>query len=304
MDKPIYISTADAFTPFPDRIIQENVHKFLDSFLKEREDKYMDKLQYTDVWSNRYTLTAGINDIKKFAFNHDFHRESESEFRSRSNFIANIFDADVEFRIDISGWGPRLTAYLRFARVFGESEEQFDNRVYLAHKAFNTYMPYHLYQQIPGRCQKSSGRYPWKGWEADFDIYQGINHETEKLQTIVKWNDGEKTIVNCCKYELPLIYPVAYAYCIRRFGSNSAFKKKVKTTKIGDYIYGTLHMLGEHFTASVPIRSKKIDIYDEMAVIIAAENYGGILLFEDLCKGSFHKSKEDQLPSALTRCKN
>lgn len=285
LDEPIYINATDTFTPFPESIMKEHAHKFLDSFLKEREDKYMDELQYT---SNNYTLTAGINDIKKFAFCHDFHRESESEFRSRSNFIANIFDADVEFRTDISGWGPRLTAYLRFARVFGESEEQFDNRVYLAHKAFNTYMPYREEHE-----SKNSGRYPWKGLEANFDIYQGINHETGKLQTIVKWNDGEKTIVNCCKYELPLIYPVAYAYCIRRFGSNSVFKKKVKTTRIGDYIYGTLHMLGEHFTASVPIRSKKIDIYDEMAVIIASENYGGILLFEDMCKGSFHKSKED-----------
>jgi hypothetical protein len=272
--------------------MKEHAHKFLDSFLKEREDKYMDSLQYTDVLGNRHTLTAGTNDIKKFAFNYDFHRESESEFRSRSNFIANIFDAYVEFRTDISDWGPRLTAYLRFVRIFGESEEQFDNRVYLAHKAFNTYMP-HLDPQVPGRCQKNSGRYPWNGWEADFDIYQGINHETGKLQTIVKWNDGEKTIVNCCKYELPLIYPVAYAYCIRRFGSNSAFKKSVKTTKIGDYIYGSLFSCDRKFTASVQTKSRKIDIYDEMAVIIAAEKYGGILLFEDMCKGNFHKSKEE-----------
>lgn len=282
MDKPIYISTADAFTPFPDSIIKETAHKFLDSFLKEREDKYMDTLQYT-VW--------GTDDmVKKIAITNDRYRESESAFRSRSNFIANIFDADVEFRTDILGYG-RLTAYLRFARKFGESEEQYNNRVYLAQKAVHTYWPEH--ESSTFGVKKNSGRYPWKGLEANFDIYQGINHETGKLQTIVKWNDGEKTIVNCCKYELPLIYPVAYAYCIRTFGSNSAFKKKVKTTRIGDYIYGTLHMLGEHFTASVPIRSKKIDIYDEMAVIIASENYGGILLFEDVCKGNFHKSKED-----------
>lgn len=290
MDKPIYISTADAFTPFPDRIIQENVHKFLDSFLKEREDKYMDKLQYTDVWGNKYAVPWGTDDmVKKIAISNDRYMESENEFRSRANYIANIFDADIEFRTDLSGWG-RTTAYFTFTRKFGESEEQYDNRVDLARKAVHTYWP-HL-AQIPGRCQKSSGRYPWKVWDADFDIYQGINNKTGKLQTIVKWNDGEKTIVNCCKYELPLIYPVAYAYCIRKFGSNSAFKKKVKTTRIGDYIYGTSYSCGGKFTASVPIRSKKIDIYDEMAVIIAAENYGGILLFEDLCKGNFHKSKK------------
>ena len=159
----------------------------------------MDKLQYTDIWGNNYTLTAGTNDIKKFAFSHDFHRESESEFRLRSNFIANIFNADIEFRTDLSGWG-RVTAYFRFAREFGESEEQFDSRVYLAHKAFSTYMP-HLDPQVPGRCQKSSGRYPWNGREADFDIYQGINHETGKLQTIVKWNDGTTTIVGCAEGE-------------------------------------------------------------------------------------------------------
>lgn len=251
----------------------------------------MPSFSYTDVWGNPWSIDDNM--VKKFAFNHDFHRESESEFRSRANYIANIFDADIEFRTDMSGWGPRLTAYFRFARKFGESEEQFDNRVYLAHKAFSTYMPPLDPQLPPGRCQKSSGRYPWTTWGSDFDIYQGVNNKSGKLQTIVKWNDGETTTVVCNKYELPLIYPVAYAYCIRTFGSNSAFKRKVKTRRIGNYIYGTLHMLGEHFTASVPTRSKKIDIYDEMAVIIAAENYGGILLFEDMCVGNFHKSKED-----------
>ena len=127
----ICINTTDTFTPFPESIIKETAHKFLDSFLKGREDKYMDTSWYAD--------TAGTNVIKKFAFSHDFHRESESEFRLRSNFIANIFDADIEFREDPSGWGHRLTAYLRFARVFGESEEQFDNRVYLAHKECRKY---------------------------------------------------------------------------------------------------------------------------------------------------------------------
>ena len=250
----------------------------------------MSEFSYTDMCSNTYTLTAGTDDIKKFAVTCDFLRESESTFRLRSNFIAKVFDADIEFRIDLSDYG-RLTVYFRFARKFGESEEQYNNRVYLAQKAFHTYWPGHESSDLS--VKKNSGRYPWKGWEADFDIYQGINHETGKLQTIVKWNDGEKTIVNCCKYELPLIYPVAYAYCIRRFGSNSAFKKSVKTTKIGDYIYGSLFSCDRKFTASVPTRSKKIDIYDEMAVIIAAEKYGGILLFEDMCKGNFHKSKED-----------
>lgn len=229
--------------------------------------------------------------VRKIAITCDFHSESESAFRSKSNFIANIFDADIEFRTDISGYG-RLTAYFRFARKFGESEEKFNNRVYLAEKAIHTYMP-PLNQQIQGRCQKSSGRYPWKGWDADFDIYQGINHKTEKLQTIVKWDDGETTTVVCNKYELPIIYPVAYAYCIRKFGSNSAFKRKVKTRRIGDYIYGTLHIEGKHYTASVPVRSKKIDIYDEMAIVFAADIYGGILLFEDMCVGNFHGSKED-----------
>lgn len=287
MDEPIYISTSDAFTPFPDRIIQERVHNFLDSFLKEREDKYMDTLNYTDICSNTYTLTAGTDDIKKFAVTCDFLRESESTFRSRSNFIANVFDADIEFRIDPSAWGC-VVAYFRFARIFGESEEKFNNRIYLARKAIHTYWP-----ESDLGVKKNSGRYPWKGWEADFDIYQGINHETGKLQTIVKWNDGEKTIVNCSKYELPLVYPVAYAYCIRRFGSNSAFKKSVKITRIGDYIYGELFSCGGVFIASIPVKSRKIDIYDEMAVMIAAKKYKGILLFEDMCKGNFHKSKED-----------
>lgn len=288
MDEPIYITAADTFTPFPDSIIQENVHKFLDSFLKEREDKYMD----TDVWSNSYTFTTGTdNMVRKIAITCDFLMESESEFRSRIKYIASVFNANIEFRIDLSGFGL-LTAYLRFARIFGESEEKFNSRVYLAEKALHTYMP-PLDPQIQERCQKSSGRYPWTTWGSDFDIYQGINHKTEKLQTIVKWDDGETTTVVCNKYELPIIYPVAYAYCIRKFGSNSAFKKKVKTRRIGDYIYGTLHIEGRHYTASVPVRSKKIDIYDEMAVVFATDIYGGILLFEDMCLGNFHKSKED-----------
>lgn len=250
----------------------------------------MPSFSYTDVWSNAQIVD---NMVRKIAITYDFHRESESEFRSRSNFIANIFDADIEFRTDLSGWGYRLTAYLRFARVFGESEEQFDNRVYLAHKAFSTYMPPLDPQLPPGRCQKSSGRYPWTTWGSDFDIYQGVNNKSGKLQTIVKWDDGETTTVVCNKYELPIIYPVAYAYCIRKFGSNSAFKKKVKTRRIGNYIYGTLHIEGRHYTASVPVRSKKIDIYDEMAIVFATDIYGGILLFEDMCVGNFHKSKED-----------
>lgn len=280
LNEPIYITVSDVFTPFPDSIIQEHVHKFLDSFLTEREDKNMDRLQYTG-WD--YTC-------KKFAFSNDRYRESENDFRSRSNFIASIFDADVEFRTELSGsgWG-RLTAYFSFTRKFGESEEQFDNRVYLAQKAFNTYWKDWKEPESSDFCvKKNSGRYPWRGWGADFDIYQGIKHETGKLQTIVKWNDGETTTVVCNKYELPLIYPVAYAYCIRKFGSNSAFKKKIKTRRIGNYIYGTLHMEGRHYTASVPVRSKKIDIYDEMAIVFAADIYGGILLFEDMCVGNFH----------------
>lgn len=287
-DEHIYITTSDTFTPFPDSILRETVHKYLDSFLTEREDKDMAKLQYTDVWGNPWSIDDNM--VKKIAITYDFHRESEHTFRSRVKFIADIFDADIEFRADTSSWRFSLTAYLRFARIFGESEEKYNNRVYLAEKALNTHWDKPL---PPGRCQKSSGRYPWRGWGADFDIYQGINHKTEKLQTIVKWNDGETTTVVCNKYELPLIYPVAYAYCIRKFGSNSAFKKKVKTRRIGDYIYGTLHIEGRHYTASVPVRSKKIDIYDEMAVVFATDIYGGILLFEDMCLGNFHESKED-----------
>lgn len=244
----------------------------------------MPNFSYTDVWGNAQIVD---NMVRKIAVIYDFHRESENEFRSRANFIANIFDADIEFRTDLKCcWGHSLIAHLIFAREFGESEEKYNNRVYLANKALNTHWDKPL---PPGRCQKNSGRYPWLGWEADFDVYQGVNNKTGKLQTIVKWNDEEKTIVNCCKYELPLIYPVAYAYCIRRFGSNSAFKKKVNTTRIGDYIYGSLYSCGGKFTASVPARSKKIDIYDEMAIVIAAEKFGGILLFEDMCKGNFHK---------------
>lgn len=239
----------------------------------------MSEFSYTE-WGN-----AQIMDdmVRKIAISNDRYRESESEFYSRSKFIANIFDANVEFRADLSDRG-HLTAYFRFARKFGESEEQYNNRVYLAERAIHTYMP--------PLNPRSSGRYPWKGWDADFDIYQGISHKTGKLQTIVKWNDGETTTVVCNKYELPIIYPVAYAYCIRTFGSNNAFKRKIKTRRIGDYIYGTLHMLGRHYTASVPVRSKKIDIYDEMAIVFAADIYGGILLFEDMCIGNFHKSKE------------
>ena len=246
----------------------------------------MPSFSYTDVWSNAQIVD---NMVRKIAISNDRYRESEIEFRSKSKFIANIFDADIEFRTDLSGYG-RLTAYFSFARKFGESEEKYNNRVYLAEKALHTYRDQPL---PPGRCQKSSGRYPWITWGSDFDIYQGINHKTEKLQTIIKWDDGETTTVACNKYELPLIYPVAYAYCIRKFGSNSAFKRKVKTRRIGDYIYGTLHIEGRHYTASVPVRSKKIDIYDEMAVVFTTDIYGGILLFEDMCRGNFHRSKED-----------
>lgn len=51
-DEHIYITTSDTFTPFPDSILRETVHKYLDSFLTEREDKDMAKLQYTDVWGH------------------------------------------------------------------------------------------------------------------------------------------------------------------------------------------------------------------------------------------------------------
>lgn len=257
----------------------------------------MSEFSYTDVWGEKHTLPFGRDAIrKKLAITHDSYRESEEEFRSRAYYIANIFDAVIEFRKDSTGvCEGRLVAYLTFDMdLIRENEEKFDNRVYYATKAFSTYMP-HLDRQIPaGRCQKSSGRYPWKSWDLDFDVYHGINHKTGKLQTVVKWNDGETTTVTCNENELPLVYPVAYAYCKRYFGNNSRFKKKVHTRRIGDYIYASLHDNGDHFTASVPARSKKIDIYDEMALVFASSRFGSIMLFEDMCRGNFHRSKEDK----------
>lgn len=252
----------------------------------------MSEFSYTDVWGENHTISLGRDVIrKKVAITHDRHRESENEFRSRANYIANIFDATIEFRKDFTG----LIAFLTFEMsLFGESEEKFNNRVYFATKAFSTYMP-HLDPQIPGRCQKSSVKIPYNSyWAASFDIYQGINHKTGKLQTVVKWDDKETTTVTCNENELPLVYPVAYAYVKRYFGNNSCFKKKVHTRKIGDYIYASLHVNGDHFTASVPARSKKIDIYDEMALVFVSSRFGGIMLFEDMCRGNFHKGKEDK----------
>lgn len=239
-----------------------------------------------DVWDRHFVE----REIKKIAvastYGDDLH-----EFHARAEYVSKLFDAEVEVRMDLTGMcKERLTTYLTFTRRFNETDEQFNNRLYLAERAIKT--PLFETRSIP---RGSTVRCPIASyWASSFDIYQGVNHKTEKLQTIVKWDDGETTTVSCNKYDLPLVYPVAYAYCKRYFGNNSRFKKKVHTRRIGDYIYASLHVNGDHFTASVPARSKKIDIYDEMALVFASSRFGSIMLFEDMCRGNFHKGKEDK----------
>lgn len=123
------------------------------------------------------------------------------------------------------------------------------------------------------------------------DIYQGKERATGKFKTTVKWSYGEVVTLRADKNTLPIYYIFAYAYCERKYGSNSAFKKYVNRhcvkmdkelifeddglmTSMRIYQYGNGH--------------PAIDLYSRVALLIAAKAYGGVETLKKVASEALH----------------
>ena len=136
-------------------------------------------------------------------------------------------------------------------------------------------------------------KYYWRQQfeEYNVDIYQDKERATGKFKTTVKWSDGEVVTLRADKNTLPIYYIFAYAYCEKKFGSNSTFKRYVDKhcvkmdkelifeddgvmTSMRIYQYGNGH--------------PAIDLYSRVALLIAAKAYGGVEKLKKVASDALH----------------